>query len=67
MQFHHTLTLKGDTLKKRIWSLLCGHKTHVSNKTRYLAPVYEQELDAIIDERNKNLKSATIAEIKTMV
>jgi len=54
-------------LKKRIWSMLCGHTTHDKNKSRYLAPCYEEELASMIDERNKNLRSATIEEVKTMV
>jgi len=37
-------------LRKRTWSILCGHTVHDVKKTTYLAPRYEAELSEIITQ-----------------
>jgi hypothetical protein len=50
-------------LRKRTWSILCGHAIHDEKKPRYLAPRYEAELCEMITQAEIAQKCMTKDEI----
>ncbi len=50
-------------LRKRTWSILCGHTIHDEKKPRYLAPKYEAELCEMITQAEIAQKCMTKEEI----